>query len=154
MKKISFVATLILLALLTSCGMQNRGKNSIMKAWDGEYSHDKYVETIQEYKKSYTPIIAGGKESVPNVSIKTDFEIKRYRISPISKVDDTNENVELKSCIDLAVEAEIDGNTLNIPITALRNERHKLWSFFVTLYDENDVSHCYYFRVDYSNSKT
>ena len=165
-KLIALVLTFIILILLVGCQeaqTQNPETSSddtsitsnVMKAWSGEFTEKELKSAINKYKSNYTNIVLE-KGSASAVSFETDFEASSGSVSRLSRVDDTDIEIELNSYIDLFIETKCDGGTVTIPIDwwYRGDDRwvndYLVWSYLVRVKDATGNIHYYYFRVDYS----
>ncbi len=131
-------------------------KEHILKAWSGEFSEEALISTIEEYRSNYQPVECSD-ESV-SVTIETDFDISSYTVSRISKVDDSDIEVELNGYIDLIIDTERDGRQITVKTdwwhrASEKTKKYTIWSYLVLVRDTEGGEHYYYFRTDYS-SKT
>ena len=152
MKKFTAVV-LILSALVLLIGCQK--KDSVLKAWSGEYSKEEKISAINEYRENYANIVLK-KGGASSVSFETDFEVSSCSVPLLSRVDDTNIEVELNGYIDTYIETSSEGRTVTIPVdwwyatTDSWVNDYLIWSYLVSVKDINGGTHYYYFRVDYS----
>mgnify|MGYP003304115541 CR=1 FL=1 len=128
---------------------------TVMKAWSGEFSEEELKSAITEYQSNYTKIVLDHGSNA-SVSFETDFEVSSCSVSRLSRVDDTDIEVELHSYIDLFIKTNCDGRTVTIPINwwyvgddSWVND-YFIWSYLVCVKDTNGNDHYYYFRVDYT----
>ena len=153
-KLIALILALTLLMLLVGC-QENRSQNTVLKAWSGEFSEEKLKAAINEYQKDYENIILE-KDGDPSISFETDFEVSSCSVSLLSRIDDTDIEVELHGYIDLALAASFDGKTVTIPVDWWYEDDdswvndYLVWSYLVSVKDTDGGNHYYYFRVDYS----
>lgn len=155
-KLIVLVFTFAILILLVGCqNTTNQSTDTVLKAWSGEFSEKELKLAIKEYQNNYINIVLE-KDSASSVSFETDFEVSSCSVSRLSRIDDTDIDVELNSYIDLFVETGCDGRIVTVPIDwwyangdSWVND-YLLWSYLVRVKDVNGNSYYYYFRVDYS----
>ena len=164
-KLIALVLALVCMLGLVGC-QENQPENTdqsnsttlsspVLKAWSGEFSEEKLKSTINVYQSNYKNIVLE-KGNTSNISFETDFEVSSCSVSRLSRVDDTDIEVELHSYIDLFIKTNCDGRTVTIPINwwyvgddSWVND-YFIWSYLVRVKDTNDSIHYYYFRVDYT----
>ena len=65
--------------------------NNVYKGWQGEFSEDRLLTTIQEYSKSYTPIKG---DDVYDAWFTTDFQISGAHIPRVSSASETDPSDE------------------------------------------------------------
>lgn len=129
---------------------------NLEKAWSGEFSEEKLISAINEYKNNYTNVVLeqGGASSI---SFETDFEVSSCSVIRLSRIDDTDIEVELNGYIDLFLETGCDGRIITIPVDWWYTggsswvNNYFVWSYLVRVKDANGSEHYYYFRVDYSS---
>ena len=164
-KLIALVLALVCMLGLVGC-QENQPENTdqsnsttlsspALKAWSGEFSEEKLKSTINVYQSNYKNIVLE-KGNTSSISFETDFEVSSCSVSRLSRVDDSDIEVELHSYIDLFIETNCDGRTVTIPINwwyvgddSWVND-YFIWSYLVRVKDTNDSIHYYYFRVDYT----
>lgn len=132
--------------------------NNILDAWTGEFSKEKYVESIKEYQKNYSNIVINAeKEDRTHISFETDFEVSSCYVDSLSYVDNNDFNVELNSYISLLVETKCNDKTVTVFTDWWHDESdswvndHMIWAYLVCAKDMSGNNHYFYFRVDYSN---
>ena len=155
-------AFLVLCLLFSGCTAEGGGdgqtvageganRENILKAWDGEFSEDVLKDAIAEYRSNYQPVVG----ALP-VTIEADFDIESYTVSRISKVDDSDVEVELNGYIDLIIDTARDGRRITVNTdwwqwAGEKTQRYTVWSYLVLVRDTEGGEHYYYFRVDYSS---
>ena len=151
---IAFVLTLTILMLLVSC-QKEQPQGTVLKAWSGEFSEKKLKSAIKKYQSNYTNIVLEH-GSAASVSFETDFEVSSCSVIRLSRIDDTDTLIELRSYIDLFVETKCEDKTVTITIDwwyagddSWVND-YLVWSYLVRVKDVSGSSHYYYFRIDYS----
>ena len=155
-KLIALVLALVCMLGLVGCQENQPENTDVLKAWSGEFSEEKLKSTINVYQRNYKNIVLE-KGDTSSISFETDFEVSSCSVSRLSRVDDTDIEVELNSYIDLFIETNCDGRTVTIPINwwyvgddSWVND-YFIWSYLVRVKDTNDGIHYYYFRVDYTS---
>lgn len=127
-------------------------RQNVIKAWVGEFDEEILKNTIREYQEHGEPFVAVENSRMSCVTYDTGFEVARCGVVRLSKVDDTDMNVELTGYIDLFVETESNGTQIKI-YTGLTNSsslrEYPLWSYLVRVTAVDGTKHYYYFRVDY-----
>ncbi len=126
-------------------------KEHILKAWTGDFSEEKLINTINEYQNNYDTIVCND-ESPKEVSFEADFEVAACSVTRLSSVDNEDIEVELHGYIDLSVQTLCSGNKVTVPIDWWHsgNKVEPVWSYLVCARDAEGVKHYYYFRTDYS----
>ena len=154
-KLIALVLALVCMLGLVGCQENQPENTDVLKAWSGEFSEEKLKSTINVYQSNYKNIVLE-KGNTSSISFETDFEVSSCSVSRLSRVDDTDIEVELHSSIYLFIEPNCDGRTVTIPINwwyvgddSWVND-YFIWSYLVCVKDTNDSIHYYYFRVDYT----
>ena len=164
-KLIALVLALVCMLGLVGC-QENQPENTdqsnsttpsspVLKAWSGEFSEEKLKSTINAYQSNYKNVVLE-KGNTSRISFETDFEVLSCSVSRLSRVDDTDIEVELHSYIDLIIETNREDRTVTIPINwwYTRNDSwvndYFIWSYLVCVKDTNGSDHYYYFRVDYT----
>ena len=155
MKKLmALVLILTIFVLLVGC-QENQPKNTVLKAWSGEFSEKKLISAIKEYQRNYTNLVLE-KDGTSSISFETDFEVSSCSVARLSPTDDTDIKVELHGYIDLYVETNSNGRTVTMPVdwwyageSSWVND-YLVWSYLVRVKDTNGGDHYYYFRVDFS----
>ncbi len=149
-------AILVVCLLFPSCtGTEGvTSKEHILKAWSGEFSEEALISTIEEYRSNYQPV--GSADKSVSVTIETDFDISSYTVSRISKVDDSNIEVELHGYIDLIIDTERNGRQITFKTdwwhrAGEKTKKYTIWSYLVLIRDTEGEDHYYYFRTDYSS---
>lgn len=117
--------------------------NNVYEGWQGEFSEDKYLTTIQEYSKSYTPIKGN---DVYEVYFTTNFDMSGAKVYYMSSVNETDPRYELTHYFDKVV--PVIGTGMDV-IVDIREERVETLSYLIKLTDTEGQKHWYYFRVDY-----
>lgn len=167
MKKYRIFAFVLALALLlTGCkGLlpdnteppattESKQKPNVLYAWTGEFSEEKLQKAIEEYRENYTPFVSGETAGISQAFFETDFDVAEFTVSRLSKVDDSDINIEMKSYIDQYIQKEYDGRK----ITVATDWWHKstgwtkeipVWSYLIRVEDTAGTDHYYYFRVRY-----
>ena len=129
-------------------------EENVRKAWSGEYSKEKYKEVILDYRENCAPVTFSNIGDNKSVTFEIDFEAVSGHACSISRVDDSDINIELTSYIDSIIVAEISGNKVTMELGWWYDDswvnNHPVWSYLVSLKDTEENWHYYYFRVDYS----
>lgn len=129
-------------------------KPNVLYAWTGEFSKENLQKSIEEYRQNCAPFVSGEESDLPTVSFETDFDIAEFTVSRLSKVDDRDINIEMKSYIDQYIQKEYNGRK----ITVATDWWHKstgwtkeipIWSYLIRIEDTAGTDHYYYFRVRY-----
>ena len=150
----ALVLILTIFVLLVGC-QENQPKNTVLKVWSGEFSEKKLISAIKEYQRNYTNLVLE-KGGTSSISFETDFEVSSCSVSRLSRINNTDIEVELHGYIDLALAASFDGKTVTIPVDWWYEDNdswvndYLVWSYLVRVNDADGNSHYYYFRVDYS----
>lgn len=180
-KSIAIVLVIVFVLGFTSCGESydtvSSGNNSIptasavseysgtavsddniLDAWTGEFSKEKYVESIKEYQKNYSNVVINAeKEDRTHISFETDFEVSSCYVDSLSYVDNNDFNVELNSYISLLVETKCNEKKVTVFTDWWHDDSdswvndHMIWAYLVCAKDMSGNNHYFYFRVDYSN---
>ena len=136
----------------------SKPKSNVLYAWTGEFSKENLQKAIEEYRQNYTPFVSGETVGISQVFFGTDFDIAEFAVSRLSKVDDSNINVEMKGYIDLSIKKERDERRIIIDVDWWHKPEgwtrdYPIWSYLVYVKDTAGTVHYYYFRVDYSAVK-
>lgn len=166
MKRILLIllATVMLVPVFTLLGCDNEdatttilppppvalSEEQVLYGWKGNYFSLKHSEALTEYISSYTPISC---EDESGVFIKADFKVKSasVRVFIPSGFSDT----EITDCKDYLAEPTVQSESYVYVDIGWCNraengeKEYKTLSYLITLKDENNEKHHYYFRVNY-----
>lgn len=145
------------LLLLTACSDRqafDRVDESVMPAWEGDYSVQHKKEAIEQYRKKYIPIYVVNLNT-SKVSFEVDFTAVSCGSVILTPVDDATKGAELNTIVDFSGEASVDNRLVTVDIMWWYNapanvQTYKVWSYLFWVKDTNGVAHYYYFRVDYT----
>ena len=164
--KYRIFAFTLAIALLTGCKgvapdstappatTEGASKPNVLYAWTGEFSEENLPKAIEEYRQNYTPFASGKESDLPTVSFETDFDIAEFTVSRLSKVDDSDINIEMKGYIDSHIETERDGRKITVATDWWHKsegwtKRIPVWSYLIRVEDTAGAEHYYYFSVQY-----
>ena len=139
----------------TPATAESKPKPNVLHAWTGEFSKENLQKAIEEYRQNYTPFVSGETDGISQVSFETGFDIAEFTVFRLSKVDDSDANIEMKGYIDLSIEKERDGRRIIIDTdwwckSDGWTREHPIWSYLVYVKDTAGAEHYYYFRVHYT----
>lgn len=127
------------------------GEN-ILHAWSGEYSDDNLTEAIKKYEESYKPITVSKKSEL---TFPVNIKAKHVSLR-LAAAEENNPTFEISRVLNHDVKTEIRTEEIFVDIGwrygSSNGMKQSLWSYLVTVTDENDVKHNYYFRVSYDLS--
>ena len=145
------------LIFLSACSGQkqfDRVDESVMLAWEGDYSAQNRKDAIDQYRRKYIPIYVVNLNT-SKVSFKVDFTAASCGSVILTPVDDTTKGAELNTTVDFSGEASVENQIVTVDIMwwydAPSNvQTYKVWSYLFWVKDTSGVAHYYYFRVDYT----
>jgi hypothetical protein len=123
----------------------------ILEAWTGDYSKEKHNQAADTYRADYTPIDYGEDTPVFDICFDVDFIPSNhysYTTNVYGVFDDTP-GMEPNRAYLLAVAYATNGNRVYVETDSFVGDEEVV-AYLVELYDQDGVSHYYYFRVDYS----
>lgn len=161
MKKVmAIVLASILLLSLAGCGHpeetepgDDQPRETILKAWTGEYSKEKREEAIREYQRNYSNIVFEDADDAATVSFEVEHDVASCYVSMVAPVSQSDMEVELGGYIDLFVKTEYQDNKVTIHTGWGLEESRGVWSYLVCVKDTEGAAHYYYFRVDYTTAQ-
>lgn len=128
--------------------------NHLLKAWVGEWTEDKRMNAISEYRQHYKSVIMNGANGA-HTTFETDFDATTAQVVCVAKVKDQDKDFELHEYTDMYIKTECSDNkvTVHTEWWYLGGDgvtRYPTWSYLVRVEDSEGTEHYYYFRVDYS----
>lgn len=127
---------------------------NLLEAWIGEWTEDKRVQAISEYRQHYDAIAMKGTDGT-YVTFKVDFDAVTAKAVCVAKVDDDKADFELDAYTDMYIKTECQDNKITVHtewwyMGGDGTNRYPDWSYLVMVKDAEDIPHYYYFRVTYS----
>ncbi|MBQ9113056.1 MAG: hypothetical protein IJY08_05695 [Clostridia bacterium] len=125
---------------------ENKLKIDHILSWEGEFSEDKYFETIKKFSAEHTSVLT---EKEKQVYFLADSDVQHVRVIRVAPVDDSKFNIELNGYIDLTIKTEHEGKTVTFDTDwwYSENDDRPVWSYlFEVTGNDNSVKH-YYTRL-------
>lgn len=150
---ISFFSGCIKDMPVESVGRPLQGAN-LLEAWTGEWTEDKRLQAIEEYREHYEAVVMNGTDGT-YVTFEPSFEVVTAKVVCVSRVDDGRDGFEFDKYTDMYIKTECNDNKIIVHtewwyLGGDATIRYPQWSYLVMVEDANEIPHYYYFRVAYS----
>ncbi len=133
----------------------------VIEAWTGSFDEEKLKSTVAEYKNKCIPhTVTSDTASEPFMLVLT-YNAKSAKVVRLAPVDEKDGQYELSSYIDTFLKTDCYSNIVSLELFPWFSEdvsswtkKYDTWSYLVSVTDEGDKEHYYYFRVKYENAPT
>lgn len=146
-----FTILLTLCLILSLVGCHTLSVHTPLKAWEGEFSTDKWKDAITAFEAGYTPITL---DFTWKVTLKISEPLTGAKISMVSPVEDDFGETELYIDTYIPVEYNKQSGELSFDCSWLNDKSSwvhtkPLWSFLIQATTESGATVYYYTRVTF-----